>query len=55
MVLELLREWFPDTGDVPNRFTIAMGQLIREARLEAQLSQNELAQQIYRVSGRQSQ
>ena len=51
MVLDLLLEWFPDTGVVPNRFTIAMGKLIREARREAQLNQKELAQLIYRRQG----
>lgn len=51
MVLDLLRDWFPETGNVPNRFTIAMGKLIREARREAQLNQKELAQLIYRRQG----
>jgi transcriptional regulator with XRE-family HTH domain len=38
-----------DTGDpIPNKFTIAMGELIKKAREEARLSQDELAQRIYR-------
>jgi transcriptional regulator with XRE-family HTH domain len=34
-------------GDVPNSFTFAMGELIRQARIEAKLSQAELAQKAY--------
>ncbi len=38
-----------DAGEhVPNKFTIAMGELIKTAREEARLSQEELAQRIYR-------
>jgi transcriptional regulator with XRE-family HTH domain len=51
MVLDLLSHWFSDSGDVPNRFTVAMGKLIREARLEARMSQKELARLIYRRQG----
>jgi transcriptional regulator with XRE-family HTH domain len=32
---------------IPNRFTISLGKLIREARLEANLSQSELAEKAY--------
>ena len=35
-------------GDIPNRFTIGMGELIRKAREEAGFSQRELAERIYR-------
>lgn len=35
-------------GDMPNHFTRAMGELIRQAREEAGLSQRELAEKIYR-------
>lgn len=31
-------------GDVPNRFTKGMGELIRKARTEANMSQAELAE-----------
>jgi transcriptional regulator with XRE-family HTH domain len=34
-------------GDVPNKFTIGMGELIRQARLEAKMSQAELAEKAY--------
>jgi len=37
-----------ETGKVPNKHTIAMGELIRKAREEAGLSQEELAREIYR-------
>ncbi len=35
-------------GDVPNKFTIKMGELIRNAREDSGLSQRELAELIYR-------
>lgn len=35
-------------GDLPNKFTIRMGELIRKAREEAGFSQRELAERIYR-------
>ena len=35
-------------GDMPNHFTRAMGELIRQAREEAGFSQRELAEKIYR-------
>ncbi len=35
-------------GDMPNHFTRAMGQLIRQAREEAGFSQRDLAEKIYR-------
>jgi transcriptional regulator with XRE-family HTH domain len=31
-------------GDVPNKFTIVMGELIRKARIDAKMSQSELAE-----------
>ena len=36
-------------GDMPNHFTLAMGELIRQAREEARFSQRELADKIYRL------
>lgn len=35
-------------GDIPNKFTLKMGELIRKAREEAGFSQRELAELIYR-------
>jgi len=35
-------------GDIPNTFTLRMGELIRKAREEAGFSQRELAERIYR-------
>jgi transcriptional regulator with XRE-family HTH domain len=35
-------------GDMPNHFTRAMGELIRQAREEAGFSQRELSEKIYR-------
>ena len=37
-----------DEGTTPNKFTVGMGKLIRQARLEANLKQTELAGLIYR-------
>ena len=37
-----------ETGDLPNRHTIAMGKLIRKAREEAGLTQEQLAEKTYR-------
>lgn len=37
-----------ETGDIPNKFTVAVGQLIREARKDAKMSQAELARLIYK-------
>lgn len=46
-LLDSLYEKF-SVGDTPNRFTIEMGKLIRQAREEAGFSQRELASKIYR-------
>lgn len=35
-------------GDLPNKFTLRMGELIRKAREEAGFSQRELSERIYR-------
>jgi len=37
-----------ETGKTPNKYTIAMGNLIRKAREEAGLTQKQLAEKIYR-------
>lgn len=34
-------------SEIPNKFTIAMGELIRKARQEAKLTQGELAEKAY--------
>ncbi|MCJ7584297.1 MAG: helix-turn-helix domain-containing protein [Anaerolineales bacterium] len=34
-------------GDVPNKFTVSMGELIRQARVEAKMSQANLAEKAY--------
>lgn len=38
---------YSETRIVPNKFTIALGKLIRDARIEANISQDELAQRAY--------
>jgi len=42
--LDLLKS---DKPNLPNKFTIALGELIRKARIEANLSQKELAWNAY--------
>jgi transcriptional regulator with XRE-family HTH domain len=34
-------------AEIPNKFTVAMGKLVREARQEAKLTQGELAEKAY--------
>lgn len=48
MVIETIRILVSDKEPTPNKFTIAMGKLIRKAREEAGLSQKELAEKIHR-------
>ena len=48
MVYDLLTKLGQQRGHMPNKFTIGMGKLIRQARDENGLSQSELAKQIYR-------
>jgi transcriptional regulator with XRE-family HTH domain len=48
MVLEKIFELFPDKEPTPNKFTLEMGELIRSARNEANLSQSDLAKKVYR-------
>lgn len=38
---------FSETRVVPNKFTIALGKLVRDARIEANLSQEDLADNAY--------
>ena len=42
-----LREWL-NRSQRPNKFTVAMGRLIRQAREERGMSQEQLAEAIYR-------
>lgn len=48
MVLETLARLIGDKEPNPNKFTLAMGELIKKAREEAGLSQAELANLVYR-------
>lgn len=48
MVLDSIRDLIADKDSTPNKFTKAMGELIRKAREEAGISQAELSQKIYR-------
>lgn len=48
MVLETIRNLVSDKEPTPNKFTIAMGELIHKARDESGLSQADLAKKIYR-------
>lgn len=48
MVLDTIAQLVADRKPTPNKFTIAMGELIRKSREEANLSQKELAEKIYR-------
>ncbi len=47
-MLEKLLDRLRDEGpNLPNRFTIALGKRIRDARLEAEMSQSDLADTAY--------
>ena len=48
MVYDLLTKLGQQRGHMPNKFTIGIGKLIRQAREENGLSQAELSKQIYR-------
>lgn len=47
-LLEVLADLLGDKEPVPNKFTVAMGELVRKAREEAGLTQADLAEMIYR-------
>jgi transcriptional regulator with XRE-family HTH domain len=47
-ILEALAELLGDKEPIPNKFTIGLGELARTARVEAGLSQAELAKLVYR-------
>ncbi|MBV6449718.1 MAG: hypothetical protein MHPDNHAH_00431 [Anaerolineales bacterium] len=44
---KLLDLLYSEQRILPNKFTVAVGELIRKARLEAKLSQEDLAEQAY--------
>lgn len=46
MVLDFLRKFLPP-DNIPNRFTIAVGELIKNARIDAGLTQKELSWNAY--------
>lgn len=46
MVLDFLRSFLPP-DNIPNRFTIAVGELIKNARVDAGLTQEELSWNAY--------
>jgi len=46
MVFDFLRNFLP-SNDFPNRFSIAVGELIRDAIIDAGLTQKELSQNAY--------
>ena len=48
MSLDLISKLVSDNDPAPNEFTVAMGELIKDARLQAGLSQKELASLINR-------
>ncbi len=47
MLKNILEELRGQKPNLPNKFTIALGDLIRQARLDANLSQSELAKLAY--------
>lgn len=47
MIEDLLFEIFGQGKNTPNKFTVQMGDNIRKARLEAGMSQSELAKYVY--------
>lgn len=47
MVLDTLSELFSEKTPKPNKYTIAIGKQIQQARNDASLSQAELAKKIY--------
>lgn len=47
-ILDILADYLSYKEPVPNKFTIAVGKLVREARLESGLSQADLAKLIHR-------
>ncbi len=48
MLEKLLEYLTPEEPEVPNKFTIFMGEKIREARIQMGISQQDLARSIYK-------
>jgi transcriptional regulator with XRE-family HTH domain len=48
MLEKLLDYLTPDEPQLPNKFTIYMGDKIREARIDAGISQQDLARRVYK-------
>lgn len=49
MLDRFLTDWFAESGkELPNKFTLYMGERIRTAREEAGMSQEQLARMIYK-------
>lgn len=48
MALDFLRQLSSDKEPTPNKYTVEMGKIIRQAREDAGLSQKELAEKIYK-------
>lgn len=46
-MFDSIRDWFAESETRPNKFTIYMGDKIRQAREEAGFSQEKLAQLVY--------
>ena len=46
-MLDLIRDWFAESETRPNKFTVFMGDRIRQAREEAGFTQEKLAQLVY--------
>ena len=46
-MLDIISKVIGNKSEIPNKFTIAMGELIRKARLDAKLTQGELAEKAY--------
>jgi transcriptional regulator with XRE-family HTH domain len=54
-MLDRISDWISARGPVPNKLTLAMGELIRQAREEIGMSQADLAKRIYRNQAALSQ
>ena len=48
MALDFLRQISSDKERTPNKYTIEMGKIIKQAREDAGLSQKELAERVYK-------
>ena len=46
-IFDLIDSFLGKNSELPNKFTIAMGGLIRKARLEVNMTQSELAEKAF--------